>query len=148
MKFTVSTSHAIPLPPQSIFDAWTQPAAVRLWLAAALRQGGLAGDIATIDIDPRPGGGYLFSDLRDGAEARHYGTYLHYDPPRRLQFSWITGPEHTDDPSIVTIAFTPNDTGTTVTLTHDIDIAWSEYADRIEASWTRMLIAIGHHLTT
>jgi hypothetical protein len=39
-------------------------------MAAALKSFGLAGDIQNIEIDARLGGKFLFSDMRDGKEAR------------------------------------------------------------------------------
>ena len=43
---------------------------------------GLAGDMKRVEIDARVGGKFYFSDMRDGTEARHWGTYLELDRPR------------------------------------------------------------------
>src|SRR5262245_16671229 len=74
---------------ERVYDAWLTPEQVRAWLGAALKSMGLAGDIRRIDIDARVGGKFFFSDLRDGNEARHWGTYLKLDRPRTIVFTWI-----------------------------------------------------------
>ncbi len=50
---------------------------------------GLSGDIGQIEIDPRVGDAFLFTDIRDGTEARHWGTYLELERPHKVVFTWI-----------------------------------------------------------
>jgi Activator of Hsp90 ATPase homolog 1-like protein len=54
-----------------------------VWMAASLQSWGLAGDIRRIEIDARVGGKFFFSDMRDGTEARHWGSYLELDPQKK-----------------------------------------------------------------
>jgi len=43
-----------------------------------------------IKIDAKVGGAFLFSDIRDGVEAKHWGTYLELERPGKIVFTWIT----------------------------------------------------------
>lgn len=140
-RIEARVQHRFAAPPERIFDAWLDPAMVRVWLAAALRESGLAGEIGTVEIDPRPGGRFVFSDWRGGVEARHWGTYLELERPRRIAFTWIVDPSGEADPSRVTITIEPDGSGCIVTLVHEMDAAWVDYLSRTEAGWSRMLRA-------
>src|SRR5947207_3733168 len=61
--------------PERVYDAWLSEEMVRVWLAASLRECGLAGDLKRIEIDARLGGKFFFSDQRGEVEARHWGNY-------------------------------------------------------------------------
>lgn len=141
-KFEVRVSHACQSSPEQVFDAWLDPAKVRVWLAASLRSAGLAGQIIDLQTDPRPGGKFLFSDQRGEEVARHWGTYIELDRPNRIVFTWIVDESEEADPSRVTISIQPADNGgAVVTLVHEMDEAWIDYAARTETGWTRMLRA-------
>jgi len=124
---------------EQVFDAWLDPKHVRLWLAAALKSSGLAGDIRRIEIDPRVGGKFFFSDMRDGVEARHWGTYLELVRPTRVAFTWIVDESEEANPSKVTLTIQPKVDGCVATIVHEMDEAWRDYVARTEAGWTRML---------
>lgn len=128
--------------PERVFDAWLDPQKARVWMAAALREMGLPGDIRRVQIDTRVGGSFTFSDMRDGVEARHWGTYLEMDRPRRLVFTWIVDESEEADPSKVTLTIEPDGAGCIATVVHELDAAWVEYVARTEEGWTRMLHAI------
>ena len=55
--------------PERVYDAWLSEEMVRVWLAASLRECGLAGDLKRIEIDARLGGKFFFSDQRGEVEA-------------------------------------------------------------------------------
>jgi uncharacterized protein YndB with AHSA1/START domain len=138
--------HRFKAAPERVYDAWLRPETVRIWLQAALRQGGLSGDLRTIEIDPRVGGRFVFSDMRDAGEARHWGTYLVLDRPREIVFTWITDKSEEANPSKVTLTIEKDGEGSIVTLTHEMDRKWTEYVSRTERGWARMLDAIGELL--
>jgi len=68
-KIEARVEHHFPVPAEAIYKAWLDPASVRVWMGEALRSLGLSGDIQRIEIDPRIGGRFFFSDLRN--HSRH-----------------------------------------------------------------------------
>lgn len=122
-----------------LFDAWLDPAKARVWMASALREMGLAGDVRAVEIDARVGGRFLFADMRGEVEARHWGVYRAVDRPGRIEFTWITDPADEQDPSIVTLTITGEGDQCHARIVHAIDAKWVEYAPKIAASWERML---------
>jgi uncharacterized protein YndB with AHSA1/START domain len=128
--------------PEQVYDAWLDPEKVRAWMAAALQSFGLPGDIRRVEIDPRVGGKFCFSDRRDATEAVHWGTYLELDRPRRMVFTWIVSPDEESDPSRVTLTIEPDGDGCVATIVHEMDAQWAEYVSRTSDGWNRMLRAI------
>jgi uncharacterized protein YndB with AHSA1/START domain len=55
-------NHRFKVAAERVYDAWLNPEQVRVWLAAATRGLGLAGDIRHVEIHARVGGRFLFSD--------------------------------------------------------------------------------------
>jgi uncharacterized protein YndB with AHSA1/START domain len=138
-KIEARASHRCKAAAQQVYDAWLDPGKVRLWMAAALKSFGLAGDIERIEIDPRVGGKFLFSDMRDGAEARHWGTYLELDRPHKIVFTWIVDESEEADPSRVTLTIEPEAIGCVAAIVHEMDEEWIDYVSRTESGWARML---------
>jgi uncharacterized protein YndB with AHSA1/START domain len=145
-RIEARVSHRFTASAERVYDAWLDPAQARLWMTAALKSGGLAGDVRSIEIDPRVGGRFLFSDMRNGMEARHWGTYLELDRPRKIVFTWIVDPADEADPSRVTLTIEPDGTGCTATIVHEMDAKWADYTSRVEGGWGRMLQATGEVL--
>lgn len=141
-KVSAKVSHRFTVAPERIYDAWLDPTKVRVWMSAALKDMGLSGEIGRIDIDPRVGGTFFFSDMRDVGEAKHWGTYLELDRPRRIVFTWIVDESQEADPSVVTITIEPDGTGCVVTIVHKMAPEWASYVERVEGGWSRMLRAI------
>lgn len=146
-KIEAKVSHRFKASAERVFDAWLNPEQVRVWLAAALRGCGLAGAIKRVEIDACIGGKFLFSDMRDGQEARHWGTYLELDRPRKLVFTWIVAESEEADPSRVTLTIQPDADGCVATIVHEMDAKWVEYVSRTESGWARMLAEVDRHLT-
>jgi uncharacterized protein YndB with AHSA1/START domain len=92
-----------------------------------------------VEIDACVGGKFTFSDMRDGAEARHWGTYLALDRPSRISFTWITSKSEEADPSVVALTIDPEGEGCTVRLVHQLDAQWADFVARTESGWARML---------
>jgi uncharacterized protein YndB with AHSA1/START domain len=132
----------IKAPAEKVYGAWLDPAQVRVWMATSLQSCGLAGDIQRVEIDAHVGGKFFFSDLRDGKEARHWGTYLELERPRKIVFTWIVAESEEADPSVVTLTTQPEADGCVATIVHAMDPKWAEYVARTEAGWTRILKAI------
>jgi uncharacterized protein YndB with AHSA1/START domain len=132
-------SHHFKASAERVYDAWLDPRQVRVWMSAALRSFGLAGDIRRIEIDARVGGRFFFSDMRDGTEAKHWGTYLELECPRRIVFTWITDESEEANPSTVTLTIEPQPDGCMATIVHELDAKWADYVSRTESAWSRML---------
>ena len=125
---------------ERVFDTWLDPALVRRWMSASLRSFGLSGDVRRVEIDPRVGGRFTFSDMREEGEAVHRGTYLEIDRPRKLVFTWFTSEDdEREGSSIVTLTIAPNGDGCVVTIVHRMDAKWAEYIPRTERGWGGML---------
>jgi len=72
-------------------------------------------DAESCTIEPWEGGKVL-ERTRSGEE-REWGTVLHWDPPRRVEFTWHPGTSIDRDQS-VEVEFSVEADGTRVTLTH------------------------------
>ncbi len=135
-------SRAFSLSPQQFYDAWLRPEKVRRWMSHALQTSGLSGEMREVQIEPSVGGKFLFSDLRNGNEARHWGSYLELSAPDRISFTWIVDEAEEEDPSIVRLSIAPQGSGCVASIVHEMDVAWAEYLPQTEKGWTRMLDAI------
>lgn len=137
----VRVSHRFTASSERVYDAWLDPDKVRVWMQAAARRMGLAGDVRQVTIDPRVGGTFLFSDMRDGVETRHWGTYLELDRPSRIVFTWIVDEAEAADPGRVTLAIQPDGTGCVATIVHEMDAQWADYEAQTKNGWNCMLQA-------
>lgn len=144
-KVQATVTIRCPCTAAQLYDTWLNPAKVNIWLAEALRIGGLPGEIVRVLGNPVVGGEFLWVDQRGKQEARHWGTYLALERPRLLHFTWIVDEAEADDPSEVKITLQPAgpaeapEQSCLVKLEHTMDAAWKEYVPRVEASWARML---------
>lgn len=118
--------------PETVFDAWLDPAAVGSWLFAT--PGGV---MQRIELDARVGGGFVIAEQRGDELAEHFGTYLEIDRPHRLVFTFATEPGET--PSQVTVEVAPTADGCELTLTQEVHPEWAQYADRVREGWTSIL---------
>ncbi|YCI06635.1 SRPBCC domain-containing protein (plasmid) [Ensifer sp. D2-11] len=133
------TGHDFKFSPERIFDAWLDPIKVRSW-SARPAPGAPSSDIRRVEIDPRVGGKFVFSDMREDGEAVHWGTYLEIDRPRRLAFSWFTSEEdEQENSSIVTLMIEPLESGCRATITHSMDERWAEWVPQTAKGWAVML---------
>ncbi len=137
-KVEARVSHRFKASADRVYDAWLDPAQVRVWMAASLRTFGLSGEIRRVEIDPKIGGKFFFSDMRGETEARHWGTYLELDRPRKIVFTWIIDESGEADPSVVTLTIEPETEGCTATIVHAMDAQWIDYVSRTEDGWGRM----------
>ena len=136
---TAKVSHRFAASPERVYDAWLEPAKLRTWMSAALKDMGLSGDMKRVEVDARVGGKFFFSDMRDAGEARHWGTYLELDRPRKIVFTWIVDASQEADPSKVTVTIAPDGTGCVVTIVHEMAAEWASYVEKVEMGWSNML---------
>jgi uncharacterized protein YndB with AHSA1/START domain len=124
--------------PEQVFDAWLNPEMVMKWMFPN-------GKIVRAEIDARIGGTFSFVDLRNGEELDHTGEYLEIDRPRRLVFTWGV-PQASPDFARVIIEIVPIETGSELTLTHELHPNWADFKSKIENSWSMMLDALNEAL--
>jgi len=104
----------IAAPPERVFQALIDPQQLAQWWG---QKGIYHGKQWMIDL--RPGGKWRTEGTseRGGNTFEVYGEYLHIDPPRLLEFTWIpswAGPMNT----VVRLELTPASGGTILRLRH------------------------------
>lgn len=141
-KIHAKVTHHFKAGAEGVYDAWLDAEKVREWMGAALKGFGLAGDMRRVEIDPKVGGKFFFSDMRGGTEARHWGSYRELERPRKIVFTWIVDESGEADPSVVTLTIEPEGEGCVATLVHEMDAQWADYVSKTEDGWRRMLVEI------
>ncbi|MGH7511851.1 MAG: SRPBCC family protein [Gemmatimonadales bacterium] len=102
----------LPASRERVFAAWLDPESLAQWMRVP---GGSAA--AEVEVDPRVGGRFRITMRHGGGQVGHRGEYLAIDPPRRLEFTWIS--VYTDTrPTVVTVELHEREGGTELVLTH------------------------------
>ena len=127
---TVELSRRIAAPPERVFDAWLDARALGRWLFATPD-----GVMERVEVDPRVGGRFEIDERRGDEVARHWGTYVEIDRPRRLVFDFATS--FSDEPTRITVTIAADGDGSLVTLRHDG--VWADYEERTRHGWTMIL---------
>lgn len=137
-------THRFKASPERVYDAFLDPAMVRLWQQAWGEQSGSGGEMTACEIDPVVGGRFMFADMRADGEARHWGTFTALERPTKIAFTWYTDPSEEEQTSLVTMIIEPepDGPGAIVTLYHEMDAQWAEWVSRTEKGWITMLQAI------
>ncbi len=98
-------------PPDEVFDAWVGPEFAE-WLGPAEIKSKM------IAMDARQGGSFqLEATQPDGRIIEITGTYLEYDPPHRLTFTFAGG--CSGSATTVRVSFDKTGSGTLLTLVQD-----------------------------
>ncbi|HEU0080364.1 MAG TPA: SRPBCC domain-containing protein [Longimicrobiaceae bacterium] len=108
---TLTVVRTIGAPPDRVFEAWTDPALLRRWLAPGRLE------VVEAAADPRVGGGYRVVVV-DPMGNHHVttGEYRELVPGRRLVKTWVyEGPSHPAGryPTLLTVDFRDAGAGTT-----------------------------------
>jgi uncharacterized protein YndB with AHSA1/START domain len=147
MKKTIEAkaTHRFRASAERVFDAWLDEKSVRHWMALAVGEMGPF-DMRRVEIEPRVGGKFTFSDMRKDGEAVHWGTYLEIDRPRRLVFTWFTSKEdEQENHSTVTLTIERDGEGCVATIVHAMDAKWADYQERTANGWGTMFSKIDAH---
>lgn len=126
----VTVERRIAAPPETVFDAWLDPAGVGRWLFATPD-----GVMEKVEIDARVGGGFRIEERRGADLAQHFGEYVEIDRPRRLAFDFWTNFSAERTRVIVTIA--RDGDGSLLTLRHEG--VWADYEARTSQGWAMIL---------
>lgn len=131
---TVTVEHRFEFPPEAVFDAWLDDHAVGRWLFATPD-----GAMKKVAVDPAVGGRFEIVEQRGDALARHVGTYLEIERPRRLVLEFAAGAagEALPPPTRVTVEIRPAGAGCILTLTHEG--VWVGFEERTQQGWTMIL---------
>jgi uncharacterized protein YndB with AHSA1/START domain len=98
---------------EDLFDAWLDPEAMVQWMRPnRVRR-------TEARVEPRVGGSYEILMLIDTGNVTHSGVYRVIDRPRRLVFTWISGPTENKE-TLVTVDFVRKDKHTEVIVTHEM----------------------------
>lgn len=107
------------VPPDRVFQAWTDPDALRQWFALA------SPNLLSLSTDPQPGGDWHMRYALDGGGSEEIrGHYTRVEPPGQLSFTWqheikaADGQLSTTDESLVEIILVPDGPGTRLQLIH------------------------------
>lgn len=120
--------------PERVFDAWLDTAMIgRFMFGAHLRDE----QVVSLSNEPRVGGRFSYKVTRQGQLIDHMGTYCELGRPRRLVFTWGVDREE-NDKSIVIIELASDGNDCVLTLTHRIDPAFADYAERTEQGWSKI----------
>jgi uncharacterized protein YndB with AHSA1/START domain len=97
--------------PEAVFDAWLDPAQLKLWFC------GSDTDVTAVEIDARVGGAYRIVMSDHDRDWPHTGIYREIDRPRKLVFTWCT-PSTDEQETLVTVTLTPEAGKTRLRLIH------------------------------
>lgn len=137
-RVTVRVARQFAAPPERVFDAWLDPARAGQWLFATPE-----GEMVKVEIDPRPGGRFLFVDRRNGEDIEHTGEYLAIDRARLLAFNFMV-PKFSTEATLIEVELSPAAAGTDLVLSHKNVLP--EYAGRTEEGWGKILDALVREL--
>ena len=110
---SLEVRHLIATSPERVFDAWTDADSMSRWM----RPG--PGMQCRCRLDVRVGGSFEIDMIApDGTTLPHTGIYRVVDRPRKLVFTWVSGPTDNRE-TVVTVEFLAASGGTEVVLRHE-----------------------------
>jgi two-component system cell cycle response regulator DivK len=139
-KSEVEVTRRFDAPPETVFDAWLDPATVGTWLFATPD-----GESVRVEIDARVGGRYEIVERRDGEDVLHTGRYEAIDRPERLVFT-LAVPLYSEHEDRVTVALRADGGGCELTLSQTRSPDAPASAEQIERGWSHILAALAERL--
>ena len=124
------------VPPQRVFEAWTDSKAAGRWLFGT-------GASICVEIDARVGGWFYVAGRRNGEMAEYVGEYLEVVPPHRLVFA-LLAEKYSLNFERVTVLFEPRGTGCELCLVHETRL---EFAQQAQRDWAKVLDRLAAMLT-
>lgn len=136
---TLEVEHVIPAPADEVFDAWLDPAALKMWMTPAPGM-----TVPEVAVNPVVGGRFRIV-MHDGTRAiPHEGEYLTIERPRLLVFTWVSEPA---GDTVVTVRFDPVDERRTRVVLTQGRFARPAACDGHRTGWTRILVSLATALT-
>lgn len=136
----VSVTRHFDAPPERVFDAFLDVNIARKFMFATE-----TGEMVRAEIDARVGGGFVFTDRRDGEDVEHTGTYLEIDRPRRLVFTFGVE-KYSKEMDRVTVEIVADGSGSRLTLTHEMKPEYAEYRERTQEGWGKIVEGLARAL--
>lgn len=130
---TLTVKRCFDQSPEPVFDAWLDAGRACHWLFATE-----TGEMVRAEIDARVGGGFTFTERRDGEDVEHVGEYLVIDRPKRLVFTFAV-PKFSPDAATVTVDIVERNGGTELTLTQEMDARYADWKESTEKGWAMIL---------
>ncbi len=120
-----------PVPPQKVWQAWTDPEALAKWWGP-----GPGHSVSAAELDVRVGGRFrIVFGGPEGTDHECAGVYREVTPIRKLVFTW-TWPRTTPErESLVTIVFRAAGSGTELDFRHE-QLFDEKVRDGHRAGWT------------
>ena len=137
--FQVTATRFLNAPPERVYDAWLVPRTLGMWMFGARVRDE---NVVRMDVDPRVGGRFSLQVERKGQLIDHVGEYLELQRPHHLLFTWAVRGGSDDAPSRVRIDITASGGGSVLTLVHEMDARWADYAQRTQDGWNTMIEAL------
>jgi len=114
-KPSLDLARHYPVPPQKLWQAWTEPQAVRKWWGP-----GAEDRVSLAQLDVRVGGRFrIVFGGPDGTDHECAGVYREVVPNRKLVFTWSWPRTTPERESLVTIVFRPAGSGTELDFHHE-----------------------------
>jgi uncharacterized protein YndB with AHSA1/START domain len=129
----------IPATQEELFDAWTDPQGMALWMCP----GSITRSEVTLEL--RTGGSIVILMHEGDRTYEHRGVFLAIERPNKLAFTWTaTATDHQE--TLVTIEFVAiHQRETELILTHD-RFPRPEGAERYRGGWSQIIDRFGRHL--
>ena len=130
-RFLLQIRKRVAAPRADVFRHWTSPAGMRGWLVPRERAD------ARCEMDVRVGGQYRIDIVRDGVLEPHTGEYQRVEPPRLVEFTWISAATKYQA-SLVTVELLERGSETEVVLTHS-RLPDQPTVEVYRAGWTALM---------
>jgi uncharacterized protein YndB with AHSA1/START domain len=140
-SMNIVVEHEYKFPVEQVFDAWLDPDCAGYWLFATP-----TGTMQRVEIDPSVGGTFLIIERRGNVDVAHYGKYITVDRPCLLKFTFSVD-KFEPDGDLITVEFHPTNIGCRVTLIHEMDSEFVDYAERTRTGWAGILAGLGRTLS-
>ncbi len=130
-RFMLQIRKRVPAPREEVFRHWSSPEGMRRWLVPHDRAD------ARCELDVRVGGQYRIDMDSAGQLDPHTGEYQRVEPPRLLEFTWISAATR-HQPSLVTVELLERGVETEVVLTHS-RLPDQPTVEAHRAGWTTLM---------
>lgn len=129
---SLTVTRRINQPAEKLFKAWLDPKMLTRFMTP-----GESMSVSLAETDPKVGGQFKVIMVDGEKDIPHSGTYRAIDPYTRIMFTWES--PHSIDGSMVTLNFTPIDTGATDVELVQVKFASEQSRDGHRSGWTAII---------